>query len=102
VAALDLPAGIYNASDDEPLTRREYVDSLTSLLGISPPRLPPRWIANFLGSLGETLARSQRISNRKLKAQSSWAPRYPSMRAGWQAVLDSMKKGDQMQEEFAA
>ncbi len=102
VAALDLPAGIYNVSDDVPLTRREYVDSLASLLGVPSPRLPPRWIVKFLGSLGETLARSQRISNRKLKAESNWAPRYPSMRAGWQAMLDSIRGSHQMKGEFAA
>jgi nucleoside-diphosphate-sugar epimerase len=102
VAALDLPAGIYNVSDDEPLTRREYIDALASLLEVSSPRLPPRWIVKFLGSLGETLARSQRITNRKLKTESSWAPRYPSMRAGWQAVLDSIKGSDPLKEEFAA
>jgi nucleoside-diphosphate-sugar epimerase len=102
VAALNLPAGIYNVRDDEPLMRREYLDSLASLLGASPLRLPPRWIVKFLGSLGETLARSQRISNRKLKTESGWAPRYPSMRVGWQAVLDFIKGSHQLKEKFAA
>jgi nucleoside-diphosphate-sugar epimerase len=69
VAALDLPAGIYKVSDDKPLTRREYLDSLASLLGVSPLRRPPRWIVKLLGSLGKTLARSQRISNHKVKAE---------------------------------
>lgn len=93
IAALELPSGIYNVSDDEPLQRREYVDSLASLLSIPSPRLPPRWIEKLLGSLGETLARSERISNRKLKNASNWAPKYPSMRQGWQAVLDSSDIG---------
>jgi nucleoside-diphosphate-sugar epimerase len=48
VAALDLPAGIYNVVDDEPLTRREYVDSLARLLDVASPRQPPRWIVYFL------------------------------------------------------
>jgi len=91
VAALEVPAGIYNVSDDEPLRRREYIDSLAQELGVPAPRLAPRWIVKFLGSVGETLARSQRISNRKLKAASGWTPRYPSMRQGWQAVLDSVE-----------
>ncbi|MEJ2710295.1 MAG: NAD(P)-dependent oxidoreductase [Anaerolineales bacterium] len=91
VAALGLPAGVYNVSDDEPLRRQEYIDSLAEALGVPSPRMAPPWIVKFLGSLGETLARSQRISNRKLKGTSGWTPRYPSMRAGWQAVLDVME-----------
>jgi nucleoside-diphosphate-sugar epimerase len=91
VAALGLPAGVYNVSDDEPLRRREYIDSLAEALGVPSPRMAPPWIVKFLGSLGETLARSQRISNRKLKGASGWTPRYPNMRAGWQAVLDAME-----------
>lgn len=91
VAALNVPAGVYNVSDDEPLRRQEYIDSLAQALGVPSPRIAPPWIVRFLGSLGETLARSQRISNRKLKAESNWKPRYPSMREGWQAVLDSVE-----------
>jgi nucleoside-diphosphate-sugar epimerase len=91
VAALDVPAGVYNVSDDEPLRRQEYSDSLAQALDVPSPRLVPGWIVKFLGSLGDTLARSQRISNRKLKAESGWKPRYPSMRQGWQAVLDAME-----------
>ena len=89
VAALGVPAGIYNVSDDEPLKRREYMASLASALGVPSPRFPPRWIVKLMGSLGETLARSQRISNRKLEAESGWSPRYASMREGWQGVLES-------------
>jgi nucleoside-diphosphate-sugar epimerase len=96
VAALGVPAGIYNVIDDEPLERREYAGSLANALGVPSPRIPPCWIVKLMGSMGETLARSQRISNRKLKAESSWSPRYPSMREGWRAVLESIDTGNQM------
>jgi nucleoside-diphosphate-sugar epimerase len=96
VGALDVPAGIYNVTDDEPLERREYADSLAYALGVPSPRIPPRWIVKLMGSMGETLARSQRVSNRKLKAESGWSPMYPSMREGWQAVLESIDTGNQM------
>ena len=86
VAALGVPAGVYNVADDEPLRRREFVDSLAQALAVPPPRLPPVWARHLLGSLGETLARSLRISNRKLREQG-WAPRYASVREGWAAVL---------------
>ncbi len=91
LAALRAPAGTYNVSDDEPLRRREFVDSLAAALGAPPPRLPPSWFAWLGGSLTKLLARSQRISNRKLRDQTGWAPRYPSVREGWPAVLTGLR-----------
>ncbi len=96
VAALEVPAGIYNVADDEPLRRRELADSLAAALGVRPPWLPPRWTAKLLGSLGEGMARSLRISNRKFKAESTWAPKYPSVREGWRAVLAALDEGDRI------
>jgi nucleoside-diphosphate-sugar epimerase len=89
VAALDAPGGTYNVVDDEPVTHRGYVGTLASLLGVSAPRLPPRWLTFLFGSPGELLARSQRISNRKLRAACDWTPKYRSVREGLQAVLGS-------------
>jgi hypothetical protein len=40
-AALGLPAGSYNVADDEPVTHREFFDSMAAALGIARPRLPP-------------------------------------------------------------
>lgn len=82
VAALDLPAGAYNVCDDEPLTRREWVDTLAAAAGVRPPRLMPRWLAALGGSSVELLSRSQRMSNARLKGASDWTPRWPSARAG--------------------
>jgi nucleoside-diphosphate-sugar epimerase len=90
VAALGVRAGVYNVADDEPLRRREFFDSLAAALGVAPPRLPPTWLVPLFGSLGETLARSLRISNRKLRGESGWAPRYPSVREGWRAVVAAL------------
>lgn len=86
VAALDVPGGVYNVSDDEPLRRREFVDALAAALDVPPPRLPPAWVVKVGGGLAELLARSLRISNRKLREASGWAPRYPSIREGWRAT----------------
>ena len=88
IAALAVPAGTYNVSDDRPVQRREFVDALAEALGVPPPKFFPRWLAVLAGSLGETLARSQRIANGKLRAASGWAPRYPSVVEGWRAVVD--------------
>jgi nucleoside-diphosphate-sugar epimerase len=91
VAALGVPPGIYNVVDDEPLRRREFFDSLAGVLGVAPPRLPPPWLKYLFGSLGEMLARSLRISNRKLRDACGWTPRYPSMREGWPAVVAALR-----------
>ena len=91
VAALGVPPGTYNVVDDEPLRRRELFDSLAGVLGVAPPRLPPPWLKYLFGSLGEMLARSLRIPNRKLRDACGWAPRYPSMREGWPTVVTAPK-----------
>lgn len=85
--SITLPSGTYNVVDDTPLTHREFVDSLAAALETSPPRLPPPSLTPIFGSVGELLARSVRISNRKLRGASSWAPRYASVRQGWNYAL---------------
>lgn len=85
-AALSLEPGIYNVTDDNPVRRREFFDALADCLGVAPPRFPPPWLGSLAGSLGELMSRSERISNRKLRASSSWAPKYPSVREGWRAI----------------
>jgi nucleoside-diphosphate-sugar epimerase len=88
--ALTLPSGAYNVADDEPVTHREYFDSLAAALGVARPKLPPPWMKWLLGSVGQLLARSERISNRKLRAAGAWTPEYPSVREGWPSVVASM------------
>ncbi len=90
VAALRVPAGIYNVTDDQPLRHREFVDALADAIGAKHPRLPPAVLANLGGSLGRLLARSQRISNRKLRDASGWAPAYPSVREGFPSAVANL------------
>lgn len=91
VAALRVPAGIYNICDDEPVWRAEYFSSLARTLGVQPPRLPPEWVKHLAGSMGKTIARSQRVSNALFKREGSWAPRYASVRDGWPVVLRELE-----------
>ena len=86
-AALTLPAGIYNAVDDEPMTHRAFVDSLAEVLGVRAPKLLPAWITPLFGSLGALPSRSLRISNNKLRSASGWTPTYSNARQGWGAVV---------------
>jgi nucleoside-diphosphate-sugar epimerase len=90
VAVLAGGAGTYNVADDEPLRRRAFCDTLAEVLGVSFPRFLPAWLTHVTGSLGELLGRSQRISNRKLRAECGWSPRYPSVREGWRAVVSEL------------
>ena len=86
VACLQAPAGIYNIVDDEPVRRRDYFDALAQVLDVPSPRIPPHWMAYLIGSVGPLLARSQRMSNRRLREATGWAPKYPSVREGWAAT----------------
>ena len=81
VAALQAPAGLYNVTDDEPLTRKEHYTAAAAALGLPAPKLMPE----ALGKLPRVrvLARSQRVSNAKFKEAGSWAPRFPSARESW-------------------
>jgi nucleoside-diphosphate-sugar epimerase len=87
LAALHVPAGIYNVSDDEPLTRKQWIESLAQVLGVRAPRMIPGWIAALGGSKSALLSRSQRISNKKLKDVSAWAPTTPSVREAWPTLV---------------
>ncbi len=86
-SAIALPAGIYNVVDDEPVSRRAFVDSMADALGVASPKFPPAWTRLLFGSLGEMLSRSVRISNRKLRGATGWSPRYASVRQGWPDVM---------------
>lgn len=90
VAALALPAGAYNVCDDEPLTRRDWVDSLAAALGARSPRMLPGWLEALGGSKMALLGRSQRMSNAKLKAATDWSPRWPSARDGLRAAVEEL------------
>jgi 2-alkyl-3-oxoalkanoate reductase len=86
IAAIDLPGGIYNVCDDEPLTRRAWANALASAAGAKPPKLMPAWIGRMT-SLLELLSRSERMSNQKLRAASGWAPRWRSAAVGLPAAV---------------
>jgi nucleoside-diphosphate-sugar epimerase len=70
-AALRVPAGTYNVADDDPPTNAEIDAALAAAAGVESLR-------PLTGQRGP-LARSQRVSNRRLRAASGWAPR---LRAG--------------------
>jgi UDP-glucose 4-epimerase len=70
-AAVRAPAGTYNVADADPPTNAEIDAALADAVGIEAlrPRAPQ----------DGPLARSQRVSCRRLREATGWAPR---MRAG--------------------
>lgn len=87
VAALDAPPGVYNVVDDEPLTRRAHNDAFTDAFGLRRGRFVPEAVARAVGGPGAAaLSRSQRVSNRRFRDATGWAPRHPDARAAWTAV----------------
>ena len=94
VAALGAASGVYNVVDDEPLTRKDHFDALARALGVRAPRFAPAVARKVGGSKTEMLARSQRVSNERFKKETGWAPRYPSAREGWPAVVAAIENGE--------
>jgi 2-alkyl-3-oxoalkanoate reductase len=88
-AALGAPSGAYNVCDDEPLVRRDFFDAMADAFGFGRVKLLPPWTVRFMGSIGELMARSERMSNRKLRGLG-WVPRYPNVRAGFRATAMDM------------
>lgn len=89
-SALSVPAGIYNVTDDVPMRRREAFDLLAADLGVKSPRMLPRWVTRFAGSVGDTLGRSQKISNARFRQAANWVPRVPSLRQGWKLLISEL------------
>jgi nucleoside-diphosphate-sugar epimerase len=89
-AALAAPAGAYIVGDDEPVTRAVFFGSLANELGLPPPRYLPDWTIPLFGTVGRLMARSLRLSNRKLKKATGWMPRLRSVREGWPVALAEM------------
>jgi nucleoside-diphosphate-sugar epimerase len=90
LAALNVPAGVYNVTDDVPMRRREAFELLAAELGVKSPRMLPRWASRMMGSVAETVSRSQRISNARFRQAAGWIPRVPSLREGWKLLVKEM------------
>ncbi|MCL4293983.1 MAG: NAD(P)-dependent oxidoreductase [Acidimicrobiia bacterium] len=82
LVALSAPAGVYNAVDDEPLTRAALLEVLARSSGRERVKAYPSWAARLASSPVRALTRSQRVSNGRLKAVG-WQPTVASRRTGW-------------------
>lgn len=71
VAALAVPAGIYNVAEPDPVRRSEHRSALAGAVGRAQLESPPTPSG---GSDTNILARSHRISSPHLRGVSSWTP----------------------------
>lgn len=77
-AALRVPAGTYNVADTDPATNAEMDAALAAAVGVDSlrTRAPQEG----------PLARSQRVSNRRLREASGWAPRIRAATESWSRI----------------
>ena len=77
-AALRVPAGTYNVADTDPPTNAEIDAALAAAVGVKALRpRPPQ---------DGPLARSQRVSSRRLREASGWAPRVRAGTDTWDRI----------------
>jgi nucleoside-diphosphate-sugar epimerase len=94
VAALDAPGGIYNVVDDEPLTRRDYLDGFSRAFDLPRLFLTPRLVMRAAaGPAAGSLLASQRVANGRFRDAAGWSPKHHDARAGWAEVAAARAAG---------
>ncbi len=86
LASLDVPAGVYNVVDDEPMRRSDLLAVLADAVGRSSVRQPPAALTAMASAPIKSLTRSQRVTAARFRQESGWRPTVPSRREGWPAA----------------
>lgn len=87
LAAVSLPAGIYNVADDNPVRFKDYLHMLADAVHVPKPfRFPATLGKLTFGEVWKYFSRSLRVSNARLKSASNWKPSAPSVAEGWPVV----------------
>ena len=93
VAALNAPGGTYNVVEDNPSLQTDYARAFADELHLPKPRRFPRWLGKLvMGGPANYILNSTRVSNKKFKEATGWAPKYPSVREGFREVAETMGK----------
>jgi nucleoside-diphosphate-sugar epimerase len=91
-AALNVPAGIYNVTDDEPITFSSYLNVAAAAFGAPEPLHIPKFIGRLaFGEVWKYFSRSQRVSNASLKEASGWSPSVKSAAQGWPLIAAKLQ-----------
>ena len=83
-AALRAPAGTYNVADADPPTRGAVDAALAAVVGRDALRPALEEVPPGL----EAMARSQRVSTRRLREASGWTPRVRAGLDGWRLIAE--------------
>ena len=86
VAALERARpGIYNVVDDDPATAAEWMPLYAESLGAKQPLRVPAFVARLVAgdALVTWMLGLRGASNKKIKEELSWSPRYESWRQGF-------------------
>lgn len=77
------PGRVYNVADNEPVTQRDFLAWLAAQLGLPMPgpAAPDEARPRRRG------ATNKRVSNRRLRAELGWQPRFPTFREGYAAEV---------------
>ena len=77
--------GIFNITDNQPVTQREWFEWVCGMLAMKLPATGPRDLNRKRGWT------NKRVSNKKLRALG-WEPRYPSFREGLTDMLTEIRE----------
>ena len=92
LASLNLASGIYNVTDENPVSFKNYLSTLADTVHVPNPfRFPGVLGKATFGDTWRYLSRSQRVSNAKFKKASGWKPTVASVAEGWPLVAAALK-----------
>lgn len=87
------PAGTWDVVDDEPLPRRELARAVADAAGRPFVVRPPMWLLKIVGGRDTAfMGRSHRVSNRRFKAATGWAPKVCDARQGWDRIAQTLRQ----------
>ncbi|HEX6478908.1 MAG TPA: NAD-dependent epimerase/dehydratase family protein [Ktedonobacteraceae bacterium] len=89
IAALEqqVPSGVYDVVDDEPLPRGEVFEAMARALGRKHLlHIPAPLMRMMTGVVYDTMSSSLRISNRRFKEVTDWRPEVANARDGWARI----------------
>lgn len=84
------PGRIYNAVDDEPVTRDDFLGYLSRATGLPMPTAAKSGGSAEPGGSVPTRKRgstNKRVSNRRLREELGWRPRFPTWREGYAGAI---------------
>ncbi len=92
-AALEDLKGVWHVVDDSPVKVSEFLNGFAERLGTPAPRRIPEWLGRILaGSYAVNFfTTSTYTSNSKLRAGSSWSPKYPTYKEGLDQIVRDWK-----------